>query len=102
MLRHVDNQFYRMLRHAGARNYISFSFKNGNQMHQYEGPEPWIFKIKDDIRSFDEICPIHRQQNCSTRNFRLNKIRYIIISNNVIYKSHKYNNNKHKLCVLKF
>jgi len=46
-----------MLRHARARNYISLFFKNGNQMHQYEGPEPWIFKIEDDMRSFNEICP---------------------------------------------
>jgi len=60
MLRHVDNQVYRMLCHARARNYILLSFKNGNQMYQYEGPESWIFKIKDDIRSFDEICPAHR------------------------------------------
>jgi len=57
MLRHVDNQFYHMLRHARARNYISLSSKNGNQMHQYE---PWIFKIEDDMGNLNEICPAHR------------------------------------------
>jgi len=60
MLRHVDNQFYRMLRHAKARNYISLSFKNGNQMHQYE---QWIFKIEDDMRRDMPNTPMKRQEH---------------------------------------
>jgi len=65
MLRHVDNQFYRMLRHARARNYISLSCKNGNQMHQYEGPEPWIFKIEDDEKFERDMpsTPMKRQEH---------------------------------------
>jgi len=41
----ISSTLNRMLRHA--RNYIS-PFKNGNQMYQYEGPEPWISKIEDE------------------------------------------------------
>jgi len=68
----ISSTLNRILRHARARNYISHSFKNGNQMHQYEGPKPWIFKIKDDMRSLNEIYPAHRWRNRSIiRNIKL-------------------------------
>jgi len=76
-----------MLRHARARNYISLSFKK-NQMHQYRGPEPWIFKIEDNMRSLNEICSAHRRRDRNIiRNIKLDKI------------AKKYCNTNHKLCV---